>query len=361
MRNAGAHVRISYGFTQELLTMNELNQYMVPLLLLIGSILLGLLAEFLLYKRLKAVVVKSKWKMDDIIVNAFRRITGPLFIAGGIYAFIRTAPAHAYSVPAVKVVYTVVVFMFAMLVARFFVGLVRMKAKGANRNPATSIVSNIIRIAIYTIGLLIVLQSFGVSITPVLTALGVGALAVALALQDTLSNLFAGIQVIALRQVRINDYVKLDSGEEGYVADITWRNTIIRALANNYIIIPNSKLANAVLTNYYRPEKEMSVLVELGVAFSSDLEKVERVTIEAGKEIMQQTTGAVPESDPFIRYHTLGDSAIKFSVILRAKEFTDQYLIKHEFIKLIIVKYREHNIEIPFPMRQLLTEKPLTS
>lgn len=337
--------------------MKDLSLYGIPLMLLIGCILIGLIIELLLYKRLNAAVVRSKWKMDDIIVNAFRGITGVLFFAGGSYAFIRTAPTHTYSLAGTRIIYMVVVFTFAVLVARFFVGLVRLKAKSANRNPATSIVSNIIRITTYTIGLLIVLQSFGVSITPVLTALGVGALAVALALQDTLSNLFAGIQVIALRQVRINDYVKLESGDEGYIADITWRNTIIRSLSNNYIIIPNSKMANAILTNYYRPEKEMAVLVELGVSFGSDLEKVERITIEAGREIMKKTTGAVPEFDPFIRYHTIGDSAIKFSVILRGKEFTDQYLIKHEFIQLIISRYRQHAIEIPFPVRHVLMEK----
>ena len=109
--------------------MKELSPYVIPLTLLIGSILIGLIIEFLLYKHLNAAVVKSKWKMDDIIVSAFRGITGILFLAGGIYGFIRTAPPQAYSLAGTRIVYTVVVFTFAVMVARFFVSLVRLNAK----------------------------------------------------------------------------------------------------------------------------------------------------------------------------------------------------------------------------------------
>ena len=220
--------------------------------------------------------------------------------------------------------------------------------------PATSIIINITRITIFIIVGIIVLQTLGISVTPILTALGVGSLAVALALQDTLSNLFSGIQIAASKQIKKNDYIKLDSGEEGYVEDISWKNTSIRMLSNNLIIIPNSKLSSIILTNYNLPDLEMAVLVEIGVSYDSDLKKVEEVTIQAAREILEKTEGGVKTFDPFIRYHSFNDSSIGFTVILRAQQFVNQYLIKHEFIKSLHTKYMEHDIEIPFPIRSLI-------
>lgn len=334
------------------------DNYLLPALYLLGGLGAGILIENLVLKTLLRKSVKTHWKADDIVLHSFRGIALAWCILAGAYLGLHAAPFSKQVISiGNKLLFSVTVISVAMLTGRILVGFIRVKSHGGSVYPSTSIVSNIVRIAIYIIGSLVVLQTLGISITPVLTALGVGALAVALALQETLSNLFSGVQVIASRQVRIGDYVKLNSGEEGYVADITWRNTIIRALSNNYVIVPNSKIASAILTNYYLPEKEMSVLVEVGVSYDSDLQKVEAVTIAAGKEVLEKTTGGVRNFEPFIRYHTFGDSSIKFSVILRGQEFTDQYLLKHEFIKTLLQRYRENNIEIPFPVRTVIFKK----
>ncbi|MBV8729234.1 MAG: mechanosensitive ion channel, partial [Acidobacteriia bacterium] len=121
--------------------------------------------------------------------------------------------------------------------------------------PVTTLTQTLAQLGVLIIGVLVVLNQLRISITPILTALGVGGLAVALALQDTLANLFAGFYVAVAGQVRVGDYIKMDSGSEGYVADITWRSTTIRTLGNNLIIVPNSKLAQAIVTNYHLPEK----------------------------------------------------------------------------------------------------------
>ena len=174
-----------------------------------------------------------------------------------------------------------------------------------------------------------------------------------MALQEPLANLFAGFHILMSKQVRPGDYVRLQTGEEGYVMDISWRNTTIRQLPNNVVIVPNSKLASIIVTNYYLPQQEMSVLVQVGVGYDSDLEKVEKVTIEVAKEVMREVPGGVPEFEPFIRYHTFGDFSIDFTVILRAREFVDQYLVKHEFIKRLHRRYQQEGIEIPFPIRTI--------
>jgi small-conductance mechanosensitive channel len=220
--------------------------------------------------------------------------------------------------------------------------------------PVTSLTQNIVRGIVLTMGLLIVLNGLDLSITPMLTALGVGGLAVALALQDTLANLFAGVYVTIAGQIRVGDYVRLDSGEEGYVADIGWRSTRIRMLPNNLVLVPNAKLSQAIVTNYYLPDRELAVLVEVGVDYDSDLAHVERVTCEVAKGTLQSVPGGVVEFDPFIRYHTFSDSSINFTVILRAREYVDQYLLKHEFIKRLHNRYRREGITIPFPTRTIM-------
>lgn len=198
----------------------------------------------------------------------------------------------------------------AAKIATGFVNFYAEKGKGVL--PSTTIFANLTRLLILALGGLIILQSLGISITPILTALGVGGLAVALALQDTLSNLFSGLHILLSRQLRPGDYVKLDSGEEGYVQDITWRNTTIRTLSNNMSIVPNSKLASAVIVNFNQPEKEMSVLVPVGVSYESDLKKVEKVTIEVVKETLREVEGGLESFDPFIRYHTFAGFSINF-------------------------------------------------
>jgi small-conductance mechanosensitive channel len=219
--------------------------------------------------------------------------------------------------------------------------------------PVSSLTRNIAWTLIVVLGLLVVLNGLGLSITPMLTALGVGGLAVALALQEPLANFFAGLFITLAGQIRVGDYVKLDSGQEGYVVDFSWRSTRLRMLANNLVVVPNAKLAQAIVVNHHLPSQDLAVLVDVGVDYASDLGHVERVVMEVGREVMTQVAGGVPEFEPFIRYHTFGDSSISFTVILRAREFVDQYLVKHELVKRLHTRFAQEGIVIPFPIRTI--------
>jgi small-conductance mechanosensitive channel len=189
-------------------------------------------------------------------------------------------------------------------------------------------------------------------VTPILTALGVGGLAVALALQDTLANLFAGFYISVANQIRIGDYIKLESGEEGYVADISWRSTSVRMLANNLIIIPNAKLGQAIVTNYHLPEKRMSLLIPVGVSYDSDPEEVERILVDVATSSARDIAGLLAEPAPFVRFIPgFGDSSLNFTLICQVAEFVDQYMVQHQLRKRIFARFREAGIEIPFPIR----------
>lgn len=320
---------------------------------IVGAFFLGMIFDKIILKEIKKIAARTKWEGDEVIIHALHGMTIFWFVAAGFYGalrYVRLDPGLTDFLQ--KLLLVLVILSVTLALAKILVGFVNLYSKKVGGGLlATSMFPNITRILVFIIGILIILQSLGISIAPILTALGVGGLAVALALQETLSNLFAGIQMIASKQIKPGDYVKLGSGEEGYVSDITWRFTTIRALPNNMIIVPNAKLASAVVTNYYFPEKEMAVLLQVGVSYNSDLEEVEKVVIEVGKEVMKEVQGGVPEFEPFIRYHTFNDFSIDFSVILRGREFVDQYSIKHEFIKRLHRRFNAEGIEIPFPIR----------
>lgn len=206
--------------------------------------------------------------------------------------------------------------------------------------------------AIITIGTLVIMSALGISITPMLTAMGIGGLAVALALQDTLGNLFAGILLLMEKTVRVGDFIRLDSEQEGYVADISWRTTRVRMLPNNMVVIPNSKLTQSVIINYHLPEKPMALLVPVGVSYGSDPEAVERILIEEALAATDEAPGLLKDPPPFVRFIPgFGESSMDFTLICQVAEFTDQYLAQHIIRKRIIRRFKVEGIEIPFPQR----------
>lgn len=215
---------------------------------------------------------------------------------------------------------------------------------------SVTIMSNIISILFVIVGIGVLLAIWNVSLIPLITTLGIGGLAVAIALQDTLANFFAGIQVLLVHQVRVGDYVKLDAGDEGYVVDINWRNTTIKDIYNNIIIIPNSKLISSIVKNFYLPDQEMSVAVPVEVSIENDLRSVEAITLEVAREVQKTVEGAKKDWEPLIRYNAFTDYSVKFNVILRVTEYTYQYQLKHEFLKRLHLKYKDERIRFSVPM-----------
>ncbi|MER5748489.1 mechanosensitive ion channel family protein [Streptomyces sp. NPDC002088] len=322
----------------------------------------GLLAAFLsrtLLRWLAKHAKRTRWSGDDVVVDALRTVVPWAAIAGGAAAAAAVLPLTRSVQRHVNQSLTVLlIFVVTLSAARVIAGLVQSvtQSRSGVAGSATIFV-NITRVLVLAIGFLVVLQTLGISIAPLLTALGVGGLAVALALQDTLANLFAGIHILASKTVQPGDYIRLSSGEEGYVVDINWRQTTVRQLSNNLVVIPNGQLAKTNMTNYTRPEQQLTVLVQVGVAYDSDLEHVERVTTEVVAEVMTGITGALPDHEPAVRFHTFGDSRIGFTVILGVGEFSDQYRIKHEFIKRLHQRYRQEGIRIPAPTRTVALQQ----
>ncbi|MFF0550208.1 mechanosensitive ion channel family protein [Streptomyces sp. NPDC004311] len=296
---------------------------------------------------------RTRWRGDDVIVDALRTIApGAALIAGAAVAATALPLTSRISGFVSQSLTALLVLIATISAARVIAGLVQsVAAARTGVAGSATIFVNITRIVVLVMGFLVALETMGVSIAPLVTALGVGGLAVALALQDTLANLFAGVHILASKTVQPGDYIRLSSGEEGYVVDINWRNTVVRNLSNNLVIIPNGRLAKTNMTNFSQPEAQLSILVQVGVGYESDLEHVERVTLEVVDGVMADVNGAVPEHEGAVRFHTFADSRINFTVILGVGEFSDQYRIKHEFIKRLHERFRTEGISVPAPTR----------
>jgi len=218
--------------------------------------------------------------------------------------------------------------------------------------PVTTLTQSLAQIVVLILGILVLFGQNIQRLTPVLTALGVGGLAVALALQDTLSNLFGGFYVAVAGQVRLGDYIKLNTGEEGYVTDIGWRSTTIRALANNLIIVPNAKLAQAIVTNYYLPERSMGASLQVNVSYDCNADKVEQVLLEVATQSAADIPGMLGKPAPSVAFDpAFGDWALGFTVNYQVAEFANQFSVRNELRKRIWRRFQQEGIKIPFPAR----------
>jgi small-conductance mechanosensitive channel len=212
------------------------------------------------------------------------------------------------------------------------------------------------RVIFSVLAIIIVLENLGIHLTAVWTTLGVGSVAVALALQETLSNLFAGLYILADRPISPGDYVKLDSGQEGYVVRIGWRSTTIRTLGNNIVIAPNSTIAKAVITNYSAPEPRMGFSITVSVSYGTDPKRVEQALLEVAQQAVEDgLEGLLGTPAPSVRLIPgFGASSLDFSLGFQVRQFTDQYLVQSELRKRIVERFQKDGIEMPFPTQTIV-------
>lgn len=325
-----------------------------PAAVLFATLGAGWVVKKSLFGVLRRHAEKTKTALDDIIIAT---LSGPFLIWTlilGLHLALQSSRLpQSLLRHGGRIFLALWVVSFTIALMHFASGVIRHYGSRLQGTlPVTSLTENLSRLAVGILGALLLLRIVGVEVTPILATLGVGGLAVALALQDTLANLFAGIYISLARQVRIGDYIRLDSGEEGYVTDITWRSTAIRTLPNNMVFIPNSKLAQANVTNYSMPESRMSLLIPVSVSYDSDPEQVEQILVETARDAAGEIPGLLAEPAPFVRFIPgFGDSSLNFTLICQVREFVDQYLAQHELRKRIFRRFREEGIEIPFPIR----------
>ena len=301
-----------------------------------------------------------------IFFRAMQGVPISLCLVIGLYWVVNTSKLPDSLIQILSyLLFTSIMFTITRVIERTVSGFINVKFSSSGDASQSTLMSTILRVVIYASGILIVLQYYGISVAPIITAMGVGGMAMALGLQETLANIFAGLQILLSKQIKVNDVIKIGANE-GRVVDINWRfTTIMPANEGNVIVIPNKDIAGSTSTNFSRPREDVVIVVPIGVSYSSDLELVEQVTVEVATGIMEKFDGYKPMLGndgidrnplaPVVRYQEFGDSSINFNAVLHARHFANQYIIKHEFIKAITARYREEGIDIPFPIRTVLT------
>jgi small-conductance mechanosensitive channel len=335
-------------------------ELMWPVAIFALTVAVGWLVRRLILRALRAWTARSRGRAGLVLTNV---LTGPMLIWAvilGAQLAIQTSDMPAtYADKGAEILYVLWMASATLMMMRLSGNLVRHfgdQVPGAL--PVTTLSQNLVQIGVFILGVVVVMDHYGRQITPILTALGVGGLAVALALQDTLSNLFGGFYVAVARQIRLGDYVKLNTGEEGYVTDIGWRSTSIRSLNNNLIIVPNAKIAQAIVTNYYLPEKHMSASLQVGVSYRSDPDRVEEVLLEVAARGVGDIPGLLADPAPSIAFDPgFGESSLGFTVNFTVAEFTNQFGVRSELRRRILRRFREDGIEIPFPTRTIYLDK----
>ena len=333
-------------------------------LIIVIGIVLGFIFKRFVHSRLKKVAARSSWAGDDAVLEAIEPhiviwfFLGALSIATSSIESLDLQSSYLTNIVnehVPKFLIIVLIGSITLALGNLAVSLFDLWARGQEKGfPSTTMFTNFVRIAIYVIGVLIILDALNISIAPMITALGVGGLAVSLALKDTLSDVFAGLHILLSKKVQVGDFIQIDSGDMGYVQNISWRNTTVMERTNNIIHIPNNRLSAAIIKNYDSGDPSFSVKIPVGVGYSSDLDKVENVTKDVINEIQSMMEETNKNYEPTMRFQNFGESSVSLMVYFRGNRYGDHNPIIHQFIKLLHKRYSDEGIEIPFPVRTII-------
>lgn len=335
-------------------------------LLIIISAVIAKLFNFILRKSVHRLTKKTDTKLDDMLVAAVQK---PIFVGillGGVYVALPYLSILASYTTEINlgfsIIYTLYGLWFALRVTNaiieWYATEIATKTKTEKDEQFLPIIKKVVMGVFAAIALLMILGQLGIEITALIAAMGIGGLAVALALQPTLANFFSGTQLVADQPVRIGDFIELDSGEKGTVIDIGWRSTKLRIFGDNILIIPNSHMAEAKIINYNYPAKPYLFMVDVGVGYGEELERVEKTSIQVAKECLKKEGSGKEGFEPFVRFKEFGDSNINFSVYFHVKKYGDKFKLRHEFIKALKTRYDKEGIEIAWPIRKIYYGDP---
>lgn len=284
------------------------------------------------------------------LADTVRRPSLLWIVVLGIYVAVDASDLpRRFAVPFATVLRVAIILSVTMTAADLLGTLIK---RGGERQAlglgVTGLGHSVARGLVWIVGGLVLLSAIGVQITPILTALGVGGLAVALALQDTLSNLFAGVHILADKPIRVGDYAKLAEGVEGFVVDIGWRSTRLRTFANNIVIVPNKKVAESIITNYDLPDAFTGLSVKIVVDYSADADRIESLLLDELQRAAREVPGIQSQPAPVVRLVPgFGDNGLEFTLSCQVASDTDQGLVQHELRKRVLRRFRTEGIPIP--------------
>ena len=328
--------------------------------------LIGIVAAFVFHKLIFPLIVRFTHRtptdLDSRLVKSVRWPTTLGFVVLGAYL--------AFTVPldltesqqsqvdtvgqalGVMIVITVVVGLLSSAIDWYLASL----ATSATRVVDLRLLPLIRRVGgviIYAIGGLLLMDVLGINISPLIAGLGLGGLAVALAIQPTLANLFAGTYVMTEGVIATGDYIQLENGLKGYVVEVGWRSTRIRDWRNNLVVVPNSKFAETIITNFQQPTQAVNVYFECGTSYDSDLYRVEEICLEVMDTVVDSHPMAIKEYGKYFAFDNFGDSNVNFWLFVQATDRWGSFVVQSDMMKLLHKRFQEEGIVINYPVRTL--------
>ena len=325
-----------------------ISPWLMTALIIAATVLGAFIARSVVLWAVRRVARQTRTELDDRIYRLLERYLFPMMAVGGFLLLVDAVPLPQKTLQ----VANRLLIIIAGLMTLFFLtngSLVLLRKLQSQSEAARNIkgpVEIFTKIIFVVVGGMIILDNLGISLTPIITTLGIGSLAVAIALQDTLGNFFAGLYIKADRPIKVGHYIRLENGQEGYVDRMGWRSTHIRALQNNIIVVPNSKLAQNIVTNFHLPEKRMALLIPIAMSYDSDPQAVEDLLMDEVKKAIGEVDGLLAHPEPFVRFIPgFGDFSLNFTLICQVREFVDQYWVQHELRKRIFRRLHKEGMQ----------------
>jgi len=330
-------------------------------IIIAGTFIAVFLARFILYVVAQKLFSKTKTQLDDMLLLAGRKYLNILVIILGIY-FLFDYMGKIYSIYVGEKFFIIIdgilYFITVMIFTHFLVKMISTLIKWFGENIASKtettvddefipLVDRLFKVTLYILGVLVVLDHFAVNITGLLTVLGVGSLAIALAAKDSIANMIGGFIIMIDRPFRVEDRVKLGDGTVCVVYEIGVRSTKFRTFENTLIIVPNAELMQSTVHNLTYPKSEIRVRVDVGVGYDEDLEQVKAVMID---EALKHPN-VLEDPPPEFRFLKFGDSSLDVSLRCRVAEVGKQFSTACEIREQVLISFRKEGIEIPFPQR----------
>ncbi len=335
-----------------------------------GLIALAVIVSTCIVSRLVPVVQKiisrhitgrTKTELDDqiigLMVKTVRRL---IWLAGFFFVFQQLRILFSESIHLKIQVYTdgllyvILVFIVAYFISRVLQTLLDWysskwgkNVKGRVQDEFGPLFRRLIVIVVYTIAVVFILKHLKQDISSIIVSLGVGSLAVALAAKDTLANMIAGFMIMTDRPFRIGDRIMLESGEKGDVYDIGLRSTKILTFDNTLIVVPNQQIINEKVTNLSYPDPQIRVVVEVGVAYGTDLDKAKALL----EKVCQSHADVLNDPPPKAYFLNFGESSLDLRIVCRVGKWSEQWRVAEEIRMEINKVFEKEKIEIPFPQR----------
>lgn len=307
------------------------------------------------YSRIKTLAGRTATKLDDILIDSLNLPINLFILFVGLALMGRIMPLEdnlqGYIGHGMKIILILIGIFFMDRFVRGF--MIAQDEKVPSVRLSQGVIQGVVRAVIFVIGALILLDSLGISITPLVASLGIGTLAVALALQSTLANLFSGLFLTLDRAIKVGDLIQLENGDRGYIEDIGWRSSTVRLRDNNLVVMPNSKLVDSVVTNFAGEEQRMKAYIRCGVHYDSDLDHVEKVAREVAREVINNMDEADKDFEPKFRYELFDASSINFVIVVLAGDYLQMREVRHEMIKRLHRRFKKEGIVIPYPLQTL--------